>query len=110
MTAERRHTWVDLLRLFTAPLVAVTGCLVTVLLWVYNVDRNENKEFQKALYEKMDTGFREMAQEFKSVRQDEANYRQKTDSTLASVTTKVNICCAQRNYGKRETLTDTILY
>ncbi len=107
---EKRQPLIEVLRLFTAPLVAITGALVAVLLWVYNIDREDNKEFQKAIYAKMDTGFREITTEFKSVRQEEAEYRQKTDSTLASVATKVSICCAQKNYGKRETLTDTILY
>lgn len=106
---EKKQPLIDILRLFTAPLVAITGALVTVLLWVYNIDREDNKQFQKVIYERMDTGFREIATEFKSVRQDEAEYRQKTDASLASVIAKMSICCHEKNYG-REKITDSIYY
>lgn len=87
-----KTNWIEILRMFTAPLSAIGVMLIGTLLWVYQNDRTEAKQNDQKILSRIDSGFSEMAGEFKEIRRNESEYREKIATKIATIQ---GVCCSE---------------
>ena len=92
------------LRVITPVMTGLLTMMVGLLIWIYLNDRGDNKEFQKNMFNKLDA----ISLEFKNIRSEHAEYREKTTSQLVAVSA---VCCSEKHKTQTKfDITDSIQY
>ena len=74
----------------------ITPMMIGTLIWIYLNDRTDNRDFQEKMFHKLEN----IALEFKNIRQEHADYKEKTTAQLVAVT---SVCCSE-NYKRPKIL------
>jgi len=99
--------WVEALRMFTFPTITLVGALVSIMLWVYMGDREDSREFRREISHEIRVGFKEISEEFKAVRKDNALSRSQTEAKLGCIS---GACCSEIRGGRVIETSDSIEY